>query len=283
MDPIRRMGRPALRSPRALLAFEGWNDASSAASGAVDYLLGHVDAEPFAVIEPEEFYDFQEHRPHVLIDEGGTRHLSWPMIRCFAVGLHSQPRDLVAVTGPEPNHRWKTFTRLVTSVLSESDVEMVITLGAFIGEVAHTRPVPIVGVATDPGLLVEHGLPASSYEGPTGIVAVMLEACREVGIPAVSLWAAAPHYLAANPNPAVMLALLQRASAVAGVEVDTTELAKVASEFQARVDSALERSDEFAEYLVRLEEEEGGGGRIDPGRAGVQLISEIEQFLRRQG
>ena len=281
MDPIRRIDRPALKSPRALLAFEGWNDACDAASGAAAYLLGQYDTEPYAVIEPEEFYDFQEHRPHVVVDEGGTRRLTWPATRSFALDLPTQPHDLVVVTGDEPNHKWKTYTRLITSLLAESDVELVITLGAFLGQVAHTRPVPIVGVATDPDLLARHGLPASSYEGPTGIVGVMLEACREMGIPAISLWAATPHYLAANPNPKAMLALLERATGVAGVGVDTTELATVAGEFDARVDAALERSEEFADY-VRQIEEEGDERPVDPMIAGDQLVSEIEDFLRER-
>jgi proteasome assembly chaperone (PAC2) family protein len=281
MDPIRRIDRPALKSPRALLAFEGWNDACDAASGAAAYLLGQYDTEPFAVIEPEEFYDFQEHRPHVVVDEGGTRRLTWPATLSFALDLPTQPHDLVVVTGDEPNYRWKTYTRLITSLLAESDVELVITMGAFLGQVAHTRPVPIVAVATDPDLLTHHGLPASSYEGPTGIVGVMLEACREMGIPAISLWAATPHYLAANPNPKAMLALLERATGVAGVGIDTTELATVAGEFDARVDAALERSEEFAAYVRRIEKE-GTEGPVDPTVAGDQLVSEIEEFLRER-
>ena len=183
------------------------------------------------------------------------------------------------VTGDEPSHRWKTYSRLITALLAESDVEMVIAMGAFIGRVAHTRPIPIIGVATDPDLLVEHNLPVSSYEGPTGIVGVMLEACREVGIPAVSLWAATPHYLAANPNPNAMLALLDRAASVAGVDIDTTELAAAAAEFQSRVDAALEHNDEFAEYVRQLEDE-SVVEPVDPAFGGDMLVTEIEDFLR---
>jgi len=264
------------------MAFEGWNDACDASSGAASFLLGQTEPEPFAVIEPEEFYDFQTHRPQVVIDEGGTRNLTWPTTRAYAIDLSPQPRDLIVVTGDEPSHRWKTYTRLVTALLAESDVEMVITMGAFIGQVAHTQPVPIIGVATHPDLLVEHNLPVSSYEGPTGIVGVMLEACREVGIPAVSLWAATPHYLAANPNPNAMLALLDRAASVAGIDVDTTELAAAAAEFQSRVDAALEHNDEFAEYVRQLEDE-SESGPVDPAFGGDMLVTEIEDFLRDRG
>ncbi|MBU1227168.1 MAG: PAC2 family protein [Actinobacteria bacterium] len=279
MDAIRRIARPVLRSPCAVMAFEGWNDASDAASGAATFLLGQVDAEPFAVIEPEDFYDFQAHRPQVVIDQGGTRRLTWPTTGAYAIDLTPQPRDLVVVTGDEPNHRWKTYTRLVAALMAESDVEMVITMGAFIGQVAHTQPVPIVAVATRPELLVEHDLAASSYQGPTGIVGVMLEACREVGIPAVSLWAATPHYLAANPNPMAMLALLDRTAAVAGVNIDTTELAAAAADFQGRVDAALTHDGDFAAYVHELEGE-SVDEPIDSAYAGGMLVSEIEDYLR---
>ncbi len=148
---------------------------------------------------------------------------------------------------------------------------------------AHTLPVPIVGVSTDPDLVVEHGLLTSAYEGPTGVVGVMLEACREVGMPAMSLWAATPHYLAANPNPKAMLALLTKASSVLDIEVDTAELAKVADEFEGRVNEAMAENDEFVSYVSRLESESDAamGADIDPGDS-ARLISEIESFLRQR-
>jgi proteasome assembly chaperone (PAC2) family protein len=281
MDPIHRLGRPALRRPRALLAWEGWNDACDAASGATAFLLGQYDLEPFAVIEPEEFYDFQAHRPVVHTEDGGTRRLTWPGTRFYAVEMADQPRDLVVVVGDEPNLRWKTYTRLVTQVLADADVEMVVTLGAFIGQVAHTVPVPLMGVATQPELVAAHQLSPSSYEGPTGIIGVLLEACREMGLPALSLWAAVPHYLAANPNPRAMLALLRKAAEVLEVAVDAAELTKVADEFQGRVDAAMAENETFLAYVHRLEAEAQPPlpTRLDP-RGGDRLISEIEQFLR---
>jgi predicted ATP-grasp superfamily ATP-dependent carboligase len=169
-------------------------------------------------------------------------------------------------------------------VLSEKDVEAVVTLGAFIGEVAHTVPVPLIGVATDPALVTAHHLTASGYEGPTGIVGVFLEACREVGVPALSLWAAVPHYLAANPNPRAMLALLDKAAAILEVPLDTAELAKVAEEFKERVDAAMAENETFQAYVRRLEAEARPQVRpgLDP-RGGDRLISEIEEFLRGRG
>jgi proteasome assembly chaperone (PAC2) family protein len=278
MDYVHRTSRPQLRRPQAILAWEGWNDACDAASGAVAYLLGQRDdPEPFAWIEPEEFYDFQVRRPHVEVDEGGTRSLSWPLTSAFAIETDSA-HDLVLTLGEEPNLKWKTYTRSVARLLTESDVEMVVTLGAFIGQVAHTSPVPVVGVATDPALIDRHNLLTSKYEGPTGIVGVMLEACREIGMPAVSLWGAAPHYLAANPNPKVMLALLSTAREVLDVEIDTNELEMAVEEFQTKVDEAMADNDDFTGYVRRLEAQSADLSSIDP--TGGALIDEIEDFLR---
>jgi proteasome assembly chaperone (PAC2) family protein len=284
MDAIRRFRKPTLRRPRALLAFEGWNDACEAASGAVAYLLGQVEAgEPFAVIEPEEFFDFQARRPAVSIDEGGTRSLTWPTTKIYGAELPHDRRDLIIVIGDEPSYRWKTFSRLLISLLTEMDVEEAMMLGAFIGQVPHTRPVPVIGVATDPAMVHHHGLMTSSYEGPTGIVGVLQEACREVGLPAMSLWAATPHYLAANPNPKAMLALLSRAADILAIDADLSELETVAAEFSERVEAAVRSSGDFADYVSALEQsdESAGPNRLDPSLTN-ELVTEIEDFLRRQ-
>ncbi len=280
MDAIHRFSKPPLRRPRAIIAFEGWGDACEAASGAANYLIGTLDAdEPFAVIEPEEFFDFQAHRPTVSIDEGETRRLSWPTTRFHNVPLPTDERDLVIVVGDEPSYRWKTFSRHLIQVLCESDVEEVILLGSYIGQVAHTQAVPIVGVATDPALVVRNGLLASAYEGPTGIVGVLLEACREAGVPALALWAATPHYLAANSNPKAMLALASRTATILGLEADLTELETVTTEYMEKVDAALEASDEFSAYVSELEQSEPTIESLDPDQA-AGLLSEIEDYLR---
>jgi proteasome assembly chaperone (PAC2) family protein len=285
MDPIRRFGKPGLRRPRVVVAFEGWNDACDAASGAAAYFLNEANVEePFAAIEPEEFFDFQAHRPLVEIDEGGTRKLLWPLTRFYAVRQPQRDHDLIVVIGDEPSHRWKTFGRTVTQVLIEMDAEQVLLLGAFIGQVAHTKPVPLIGVATDPSLVAVHDLMTSSYEGPTGIIGVLQEACREVGLPALSIWAATPHYLAANPNPTAMLALARKASSIMDVALDTSELQRLAAEFRGRVDEAMKASGDLAEYVSELEssDEAERGLTIDPRKSG-ELVTEIEDFLRGQG
>ena len=282
MDHVHRVSRPQLRRPHAILAWEGWNDACDAASGAVAYLLGQRDdPEPFAWIEPEEFYDFQVRRPQVEVDDGGTRSLSWPLTSAFSIETDAA-HDLVLALGEEPSLRWKTYTRSVARLLAESDVEMVVTLGAFIGQVAHTVPVPIIGVATDPKLVERYGLQTSRHQGPTGVVGVMLEACREIGMPAISLWAATPHYLAANPNPKAMLALLNTAQEVLDLDLDTTELEVASAEFQTKVDEAMAENEDFVGYVRRLEEESPDISSIDPSNGG-ELISEIEDFLKDRG
>ena len=286
MDPIHRLRRPELRRPHAIIAFEGWNDACDSASGVINYLLGHYNVdEPFAIVEPDEFFDFQAHRPLVSLDEGGVRSLTWPDTRMYAINLPGSEHDLIAVLGEEPSHRWKTFSRSIFSELADLGVERVVLLGAFIGQVAHTQPVPVVGVASDRSAMYRYNLAGSSYEGPTGIIGVLHEACKEEGIPAVSLWAATPHYLAANPYPKAMLALTKKASEVLGVPFETSELETIVREYLARVAAAVAASDEFKDYIAELEEateESRAGERIDPTQS-TALVDEIETFLREQG
>ncbi len=280
MDAVHRFRKPQLRRPRAILAFEGWNDAADSASGSINYLVDQLRlTEPFAAIDPEEFYDFQAHRPHVKVEEGGTRSLSWPMTRFFAARLPDQERDLLLVLGDEPSFRWKTYARHITQVLVENDVEFAVLLGAFIGQVSHKAQVPVVGVATDPSLVTRLGLMTSKYEGPTGIVGVLLEACREVGLPTLSLWAATPHYLAANPNPKAMLALTEAAEGALEVDLDLTALNLMAEDFVERVDQALETSSDLREYVERLEADDTTP--LDPDDSDT-LLGEIEEFLREQ-
>jgi len=276
MDAVRRRFRPALRHPRAVIAFEGWNDACEAATGAAAYLLSRFDGgDQFAIIEPEEFFDFQQHRPVVRIGDGATRELVWPETRFFAVELPDADHDLVVVTGNEPSHRWKTFARTVTRVLNDVGVETAFLLGAYIGEVTHHQPVPLSGVATEPAIVDLHRLDHTDYEGPTGIVGVLLEACKEVGLPALSVWAATPHYLAANPNPSAMLALVRKVADMTGATIDVADLEALDHDFRRRVDEAIGESDDLAGYL----RSSGDDAILDPDLTG-QLVSEIEKFLR---
>jgi proteasome assembly chaperone (PAC2) family protein len=204
------------------------------------------------------------------------------MTRFYALDMASGDGDLVVVLGEEPSFRWRTYARYLTQVLTEVDVEAVVLLGAFAGQVAHTRPVPVIGVATDPALVDRHRLLHSTYEGPTGILAVLQEACREVGLPAISLWAAAPHYLASNPNPKASLALASKTAEILGFELDTTSLRSTTDEFERQVAEAMEASGELAEYVADLESDlDSGIDAVDP-QAEADLVGEIESFLRNQ-
>jgi len=278
MDVVEWEDRPELRNPVAMVAFEGWNDAADAASGAVGFILDQfADLEPFAVLLPEDFFNFQTRRPDVEIGDGGTRDITWPVVGFYAIPLPEQQRDLVIVLGEEPHYRWLTFVGHIIDVLQSVGVQEVITLGAFIGQVAHTLPVPIIGVATDPTVVERHQLMTSDYEGPTGITGVLNLACAEAGMEAVSLWAATPHYLAANENPKAMLALLSKAALIAGITIEATELAVEAGEFDSRVNQAMDTSDDLSSYVHRLEE--GSAEAVHPAVAD-QLVDEIEQFLK---
>jgi proteasome assembly chaperone (PAC2) family protein len=278
MDVVEWEERPELRNPVAMVAFEGWNDAADAASGAVGFILDQFeDLEPFAVLLPEEFFNFQTRRPDVEIGDGGTRDITWPVVGFYAIPLPEQQRDLVVVLGEEPHYRWITFVGHIIEVLQSVGVQEVITLGAFIGQVAHTLPVPIIGVATDSTVVERHQLMTSDYEGPTGITGVLNFSCAEAGMEAVSLWAATPHYLAANENPKAMLALLSKAALIAGITIEATELAVEAGEFDSRVNQAMDTSDDLSSYVHRLEE--GSAEAVHPAVA-EQLVDEIEQFLK---
>jgi len=202
--------------------------------------------------------------------------MTWPETRFYAIERPDQDHDLVIVVGDEPTFRWKTFARTVAAVLADSGVESVTMLGAYIGSVTHSGPVPLSGVATDPSSLAASTLPPTDYEGPTGIVAVLGEACKEAGIPATSIWAATPHYLAENPNPMAMRALLSKAGEIVGFNGDSQELRDMETEFILQVDEAVAESDDLAEYVREIGENDR---QMDLGRTG-ELVDEIENFLR---
>lgn len=280
MDSVRKFHDPELRNPVALIAFEGWNDASDAASGVIAYIIGQFDAEPFAVIDPEEFIDFHQTRPTVEVEQGITNELAWPATRAYAVHLGDRDHDLLLILGDEPQLRWQSFAQAVEQLLSDSGASQAVLLGAFLGQVPHTIPVPIIGTAGSEEELAMYGLVGADYAGPTGIVGVLSHLFRQAGLPTVSLWAAAPHYLGTNPNPKAMLALLTQAARVLDIPVDATELSEVAGEFEGRVDAAMSASTEFTEYVRRLEEAAAESSQSFDRADADELIAEVEQFLQ---
>lgn len=277
VDPVRHLSRPQLRRPSAVLAFAGWNDACDAATGALRHFLKTRGIDrPFAVIDSEEFFDFQEHRPSVSVLDGSVESMTWPDTRFYAIERPQHDTDLIVVIGDEPSFRWKTFARTVAAVLSDSGAESATTLGAYIGSVTHSTPVPLSGVSSIPDHLTGHDLSPTDYEGPTGIVAVLGEACKEAGIPATSVWAGTPHYLSANPNPMAMRALLRKAGQIIGFDGDSDELRKLEASFIIQVNEAVAESQDLAEYVREISEDERN---MDPRRTG-ELLDEIEQFLK---
>jgi proteasome assembly chaperone (PAC2) family protein len=276
---------PELRSPMLVCAFEGWNDAASAATTALEAAAVALDAEILAGIDPEEFFDFQVSRPTIRLTEGQSRELDWPANTLLTARGPAAERDLVLLRGTEPNVRWRTFAGAVLDAAESLGVEMVVTLGALIADVAHTRPVPVTGLASDAELVERLGLARSSYEGPTGIVGVLHDACGRRGLTSASLWAAVPHYVATVPNPKAALALLRRLEGLTGIAIEASELEEASERFEGQIDRAVAANPEIEELVNRLEREqaeadEGEGGEVPSGDA---IAHELQRFLRQRG
>src|SRR5437762_10189305 len=257
MDPVQWEGDvPELRSPSLVCACAGWSDAASAATAALEAVAASLDSEVVARIDPEEFYDFQVNRPTIRLVEGETRHIDWPANTLLSVRVPTAERDLVLLSGVEPNVRWRTFAEAIVGAAERLGVQTVVSLGALMADVAHTRAVPITGLASDPELVEQLGMSRSSYEGPTGIVGVVHDACRRQGMTSASLWAAVPHYVAAVPNPKAALALLRRLEGLTGIAVDASELEEETSSYEDQVGRAVETNPEIKELVERIEQEQ---------------------------
>lgn len=311
MQPLIWDRRPTgLRAPAMVCAFEGWNDAGDAASSAIAYLSRALEAERFAHVDTEEFYDFQTNRPRIRLSaEGGDssptrREIEWPSVEISGASVPGSPRDLVLVQGVEPSLRWRTFSALIVELAEALGVGMVITVGALLADVPHTLPVAMTGFASDPALIERLGATghsASRYEGPTGIVGVLHSAAGDAGLPSMSLWASVPHYVAAAPCPKAALALVQRLEELVGVSVDLGELEDAAANYERQVGLAVSSNPEVQAFVERLEQdaesdeedegdEEGARwgaewGPIPPDDlpSGERLASEFQRFLRQQG
>lgn len=276
---------PALRAPVLVAAFAGWNDAANAATTALEAVAISLEAERVAEIDPEEFYDFQVTRPTIRMSEGQTREVDWPSNAIFAAAAPSAERDLVLISGIEPNLRWRSFADAVLDVAERLGVEMVVTLGALLADVSHTRAVPITGLASDPQLVERLSLNRSSYEGPTGIVGIVHDACRQRGLTSASLWAAVPHYIAAVPNPKAALALLRRLEGFTGVAIEASELEEAMGRFESQVDRAVALNPEIEDLVRRLEVEQDEVPELE-GRdvpSGDAIARDFQRFLRQRG
>ncbi len=278
--------RPTFDRPPLICAFKGWNDGGEAASIAAQYLKDRWNAKKFAELDPEEFFDFQVTRPMVRLVEGVRRVIDWPTGEFSAASPGN--RDVALFTAAEPNVRWRTFTASIIDAARQIGSELLVTLGAFLTDIPHSRPVPVVGSASDETTAQRLGLARSQYEGPTGIVGVVHDASLRAGLPSVSLWAAVPHYLPAAPNPKAALALVERASLLLSVPVNTDGLRKAADTWEEGVLRLVNESEELSEYVSRLEaaadmSTEQIRMSEEPMPSGEVIAAELERFLREQG
>lgn len=276
---------PELERPILVAGFTGWNDAAEAASVAVSTLGASWEAQRFGGFGPEEFFDFQTTRPEIKLVEGVTRRIEWPENALHATARSPEAtngRGVVLLSGPEPNFRWRTFCDGVVEVARRLGVELVVTMGALLADVPHSRPVAVSANSQDPALIENLGLSASRYEGPTGITGVLHRACAQADLPSVSFWASVPHYLPAVPSAPAALALLNGFSSLVGVEVDTAHLEKSAADYQEQVSAAVSQDSDLTSYVQMLEErydaQTAQGTRDLP--SGDELAQELESFLR---
>ena len=279
--------RPALRSPVLVAAFGGWNDAGDAASAAVEFIGAHHEPRVVARIDADEFIDFTSVRPNVRLVEGQTRQIDWPETTVSAVEVPGADGDLAILQGPEPALRWGRYCRAVVEVAHELGARQIITLGALLADVPHTRPVSISGIASDAALVDRLGFEHTSYEGPTGIVGVLHHACGAAGLNSVSLWASVPHYVAAAPNPKVALALVRAFEGAAGVVVDAAELETAAEDYERQVSAAVASDPEVRAFVERLESAADESEEESPDPANLPsadaIASDFQKYLRQQG
>lgn len=279
-----------------IVGFTGWNDAADAASTAVRSLIDGWDGRVLASIDPEEFTDFSTVRPYVRLADGATREIVWPQVAVWAASTPGS--DVLLVLGPEPNFRWRTFCEQIVELAQHTGVSMVVTLGALLADVSHHRDVQLIGTASDQELIDRYDLQRSRYEGPTGIVGVLHDACNRAGLPTVSLWAATPAYASQIPSPKAALALVRRATEIVGTIAPAAALESEVQAYEEQVEEMVAEDDDLPGYVRRIEratdfgdgadeddDEDGSATRSEPlvAEDGDQLIEELEQYLRDQG
>ena len=271
---------PELVDPVVIAAFEGWNDAGEAASGVIQHLEETWGATPLFALDPDDYYDFQVTRPTVEMVDGETRRISWPTTRMSLAKLPGSERDVVLIHGIEPNMRWRSFCQDIVGIMLELGVETAVLLGALLADAPHTRPVPVTGAASEAGLVSTLHLEPARYQGPTGILGVLQDACAKADLDTVSLWAAVPHYVAQPPSPKATLALLRRVEDLLDVTVPLGELPEEARAWENGVNELAEEDSEVAEYVRTLEEQKDATEL--PEASGDAIAREFERYLRRR-
>jgi len=278
---------PLLRNPVMIMAFSGWNDAAEAASGAVEHLLSgwkdkkdDVLPELIAEVESEDFYDFQVNRPQVSIDDSAIRSITWPSTQVFGLAVPSMNRDLVIVTGVEPSMRWKSFTSDLLDLADDLEVSLVVSLGSLLADTPHSRPITVTGTGAHPAIADRLGVSVSKYEGPTGILGIVQDACMRRGIDAISLWAAVPHYAASSPSPKATLALINTLEEFLNISIPLSDLPERSDAWEKEVNELAAEDAEVAEYVKALEESKDAAEL--PEVSGDSIAKEFERYLRRQ-
>lgn len=290
MEYLRVQEHPKLRSPLLIAAFEGWSDASEVASWSARFLVRQWDARKFAEIDPEDFFVFTERRPDVKWPEPGKRTIIWPGNNFYYYQDPDRERDFIILRAIEPHLKWKSYVAAVMQLIAQEEVYAVLTLGGVLASVPHTQPARLTGTATDLDFmdhLKDFPVPASRYEGPTGIQGVLHATLESEGVPAASLWGSVPHYLSARPNVRVSLAMLRQMDKALRLNLDMRRVERRAEEFDRQVNQAVTANPEIATYVRKLEEEHGRAGEDEPvlpqGElpSAENIVQELEEFLRR--
>ena len=278
--------RPRLRDPLLICAFKGWNDAGEAASAALRFLIESFDAEQVGSIDPEEYFDFSDTRPTVSLEGGRARVIHWPELTFHAASVPAAERDLLLLEGPEPSLRWRRFTGTVIEAGRELDAREVVTLGALLADVPHTRPTQVTGLASDDSLIERLGFERSTYEGPTGIVGVLHDACTKADMPSSSLWASVPHYVAAAPNPKAALALVRKFEGLAQVAVDASSLEEASEDYERQVSAAVASDPDVKAFVERLEQTMDESEETSPPQripSADSIARDFQRFLKQRG
>ena len=299
MNQVRWLSKPVLKNPTIVAAFTGWNDAADAASNAVRNLVEGWGALPLAEIDPEEFTDYATIRPHVRLKEGGTRNIVWPTVGLWHVS--GAGGDVILMLGPEPSLKWRLFSEQILSIAEHFGTTMMLTLGALLADVPHTRPVQIIGTAIDTDLVERFNLQRSRYEGPTGIVGVLHDACSQASLPSAALWAAVPAYASQVPSPKASLSLMRRSCEIIGTPAPVATVMNLIERYEEQVNSLVSDDEDLVAYVERLETMSDNGmnlddevdddqlqfdfatDKMDEESGAATLMDEVEQFLRDQG
>jgi len=274
---------PQLRNPVAIMAFNGWNDAGEAASGALTHLMGCWGNQENLIAEfnSEDFYDYQQIRPTVFIDNSQIRQLKWPNTNVYAIFTPHLPFDFVIVRGPEPSFKWQSFSNQLLDLFDDLEVNLVVSVGALLADAPHTRPISVTGTSSNPELAKRIGVEVSRYEGPTGILGVIQDASQRRDIDAFSIWAALPHYAAGSPSPKATLALIEELSDFFDISIPIGDLPEAAKAWEIAVSQLAEEDSEISEYVKQLEADKDDSDFEET--TGDEIAKEFERFLRRQG